>query len=318
MALGAYVTKFTNKLDQLIERETLTSDLNMNGDLLGELSGAGEIKVAKLAMDGLGDYDRAAGFAPGSVTTDWETFKLQYDRGRQFEIDAMDDEERAAIVSANVMAEFERTKVIPEVDAIRFAKMAQNAGTTATGALATPEAALDAVLAGEQAVEDTGANLAQCVLYCTSAVKGLLRKAQNYRIGQGEAPNGTFGTFDDMKLVTVPSDRFASKVQLLDGKTKAEGNDQTAGGYKAADDASAIDFLIVHPSAVAAIQKHQTLRYFAPDVNQGKDAHLWQYRLFHDLLVYENKKALIYAHTAPAADNASVDTAVVGKAKAAK
>ena len=31
-------------------------------------------------------------------------------------------------------------------------------------------------------------------------------------------------------------------------------------------------------------------------MNQEKDAHKWQYRLFHDLLVYEGKKSLIYAH----------------------
>lgn len=314
MALGAYVTKFTDRLDKIIEREALTSDLSMNGDLLGDMTSTGEIKVAKIAMDGLGNYDRAAGFAPGSVTTDWETLKLSYDRGRQFEVDAMDDEERAAIVSANVMAEFERTKVIPEVDAIRFAKLAQGAGTTVAANLTAPDAALDAVLAGEEAVEDTGANLAQCVLYCTSAVKGLLRKAQNYRIGQGEAPNGTFSTFDDMKIVTVPSSRFASKVTLNDGKTSG----QQAGGYKAATDAAAINFLIVHPSAVAAIQKHQTLRYFAPDVNQGKDAHLWQYRVFHDLLVFESQKALIYAHTAAARSASVAGEAKAGTAKAAK
>ena len=100
MALGAYVSKFTDRLDKIIERETLTSDLNMNGDLVGEFAGAGEIKIANIRMDGLGNYDRSGGFAPGSIATNWETYRLEYDRGRQFEIDAMDDEERAAIVSA--------------------------------------------------------------------------------------------------------------------------------------------------------------------------------------------------------------------------
>ena len=297
MALGEYVSKFTTRLDKIIERETLTNDLNMNGELLGDLSDAGEIKVAKLAMDGLANYNRSTGFVAGSITTDWETMKLRYDRGREFEIDAMDDEERAAIVSANAMAEFERTKVIPEVDAIRFATLAGNAGKTVAADLTTSEAALDAVLAGEQAVEDAGADLSRCIFYCTSALKGLLRKAQEYRLGSGENPNGNFKVFDDMKLVTVPAARFQSKLQLLDGTTKG----QEAGGFKAATDAVALNFMIVHPSAAAAIQKHKKLRYFAPDTNQSKDAHKWQYRLFHDLLVYENKKGLVYAHTAAAA-----------------
>lgn len=297
MALGSYVTKFTSNLDKICEREALTTDLTMNQDLVGEVNAAGEVKVAKMAMDGLGNYSRTDGFARGSVTTDWETVKLRYDRGREFEVDAMDDEERAAVVSANVMAEFERTKVIPEVDAVRFAAICANAGGTAAAALTTADAALKAVLAGEQAVEDAGAQLSGCVLYCTSAVKGLLRQAQNYRIGQGEDPNGTFATFDEMKLVTVPSARFQSAVKLYDGKT-TETLDQTAGGFVPDTTAKAINFLIVDPSAVAAIAKHKQLRYFAPETNQAKDAHKWQYRIFHDLFVYENKKPLVYAHTA--------------------
>jgi hypothetical protein len=55
-----------------------------------------------------------------------------------------------------------------------------------------------------------------------------------------------------------------------------------------------INFLVAAPGSATGITKHQTLRYFAPEVNQAKDAHLWQYRLFHDLLVYEQQKALIY------------------------
>lgn len=294
MALGDYVTKFTTKLDEIIERETLTSDLNMNQDLLGEFSDAGEIKVAKVAMDGLANYDRSTGFVAGSVTTEWETFKLRYDRGREFEIDDIDDQERAALVSANLMAQFERTRVIPEVDAVRFATLSQNAGSTVAANLTTADAALKALLAGEQAVEDAGADLSQCILYATSAFKGLLRQAQNYRMDQGQSPDGRFQVFDGMKLVTVPSGRFQTVIDLNDGKTSG----QTEGGFKAGTGSSAINFMLVHPSAVAAIQRHKKLRYFAPDSNQSKDAHLWQYRLYHDLLVYENKKQLIYSHTA--------------------
>lgn len=298
MALGAYVTKFTNRLDKIIERETLTNDLNMNSDLLGELSGAGEIKIAKIAMDGLANYSKTAGFVAGSVTSDWETMKLRYDRGREFEVDALDDEERAAILSANLMAEFERTKVIPEVDAVRFATLAANAGGTAAAALTTADATYKAVATAEEVVEDKGVDLSACIFYCTSAVKRMLREntKQNYRLAQGENPNGNFLMWDEMKIVTVPSARFNDRIKLLDGTTE----DEEAGGFEADTGAKAINFMIVHPSACAAIQKHKKLRYFAPDTNQGKDAHKWQYRLFHDLLVYENKKGLIYCHTAAA------------------
>ena len=67
MALGDYASKFTTRLDKIIERETLTNDLNMNGDLLGEFSGVGEIKIATIAMDGLANYSRENGFVKGRV-----------------------------------------------------------------------------------------------------------------------------------------------------------------------------------------------------------------------------------------------------------
>ena len=71
----------------------------------------------------------------------------------------------------------------------------------------------------------------------------------------------------------------------------------------AATGAVTMDFVLMEKSAAKAIQKHENLRYFAPDVNQAKDAHLWQYRLFHDLFVMDNKRGLIYAYTATAPTN---------------
>lgn len=294
--LGSCVSKFTKRLDQVLEQGPKTSDLNINGDLLGELGDAGEIKIAKIAMDGLGDYNRDDGFPRGGVDLSWETMKLNYDRGREFTIDVIDDEEREKIVSANTMNQFARTKVVPEVDAIRFSTLCSKAGTVEAESLTTAAQGLDAVLTAEEAIEDTGVNLSECILYLTSSVKRLLRESQPWRIGQGEAPNTRFDTFDGMKIVTVPSDRFVSAIELLDGTTSGE----TAGGYKLATAGLALNYMIVHPSAAQAIARHEKLRYFAPDVNQKTDGHLWQYRLYHDLLVYDNRKPLIYASTVPA------------------
>lgn len=297
--LSTVAEKYTARLDQIVCAETKTADLNANQELVGEFVGVGQIRVAKIVMDGLGAYSRANGFPAGDIDLTWETLTLAHDRGREFSIDVMDDEERELLVSANVMAEFARTKVVPEVDAIRFASLAGNAGNTASGSLsaATVE---DAILTAEEAVTEN-ADLEGTVLYMTQAVKNLLRKALPYRIGQGENPSGKFETFDDMKIVTVPQSRFYSAIDLYDGTTVGE----TDGGYvKHASTGGTdvagknINFMLVNPQACAAIQKHEALRYFSPDANQSKEAHKWQYRLFHDLLVYENKADLIYAHVA--------------------
>ena len=290
VTLGDYASKFTTQLDTIIERESLTSDLG-NGGLLGEFTDAGEVKVPDIVVEGLANYSRTDGFVSGSYTFGWQTYKLRYDRGREFSIDILDDEERAKIVSANVMSEFTRTKVIPEMDAVRFATMHEHAGVQKAETITTPEGAVKAVDAAENKMQDIGIDLSDVLLYCTSEFKSLLRAAQNYRMSQGENPNGRFTIYDDMKIVPVPSARFQTKIELLDGTTSSG----KAGGFKAASDAKPINFMLVDPSAALAIQKHQTLRYFAPAVNQKRDAHLWQYRVFHDLLVPKNKKDKIYA-----------------------
>lgn len=289
--LNGAVTKFTTRLDKVVETATVTSDLNINGDLVGEVSNTGEVKIAKLDMQGLANYDRAKGFTAGDVTLGWETIKLEYDRGREFTIDALDDEEHMLVVSANVMNEFARTKVVPEIDAIRFARLDAKAAKKITEELTTPEAALDAVLAAEEHMEGQGVPLTECLLYVSPAVKTLLRKAQPWRMANGEGAVSTdIQTFDGMKLRTVPAGRFFNKIDL---KTSADG-----GFAKASSGGFGLNFQVVHPSACQAIQKHEKLRYFAPDVNQSMDAHKWQYRLHHDLIVFENRADLIYSHNA--------------------
>lgn len=295
-SLGGTVTKFTNRLDKIIEQETKTGFLNINGDLLGEFTGNGEIKLPTIVTQGLGDYDRANGFAPGDASLTWETYKMRYDRGREFSIDAMDDEEHEMLVSANVMGEFARTKVVPEVDALRFALLAAGAGETTTQNITTPEDALDAVLEMEEHFEDMGFEVEGLVLNLTSAMKGLLRKAAPWRIVEGSDPDTRIATFDGMKLNVIPSNRFYTAIDLLDGKTEG----QKDGGYAKASGAKGINFLVAHQSAAVALNKHEKLRYFSPDENQDKDAHKWQYRLFHDLIVYEKQAELIFANIATA------------------
>ena len=294
--LGSAVSKFTARLDKVLEAGTATSDLNMNQDLLGEMRGNGVIEVASIAMDGLADHVRGGGFVPGGVELSWSPYQLEFERDREFSIDVMDDEERELLVSANVMSEFARTKVVPEVDAIRFARLSENAGNAAYEQLTDAGAAMDALDLAEEALQDEGAQLSDCILYCTSSYKTLLKKAQPWRIGQGSTPNRNFDTIDDARIRVVPKDRFSSAIDLLDGR--AEGEEK--GGYKLAEGALSLNFMLLSPAAAAAITKHEKLRYFAPDTNQKDDAHLWQYRLYHDLLVYQSKKGLIYASFAGA------------------
>lgn len=292
--LSNYVDQFTTQLDGVLEAGPLTNDLNMNRDFIGRFTGAGQVEIPTIALQGLGKYERNVGFVDGDITLSWTSYTLKHDRGRQFSIDDVDDEERARIVSANVMGEFARLEVVPEVDAIRFATLAASAsseGTAAAGEISTADAAKKAILDAEEYQDDIGGGThTSCILYCTGSFKRLLREGVPWQFGKGDQPDTDFETFDGMKIVTVPKNRFYTDVELFDGKTDGEAD----GGYAKSASGAAINFMLVNPSCCAAITKHQKLRYFSPDTNQTADSHLWQYRLYHDLLVYKNKAELIY------------------------
>lgn len=295
--LSNCIDKFTTRLDKVIAQETVTGDLNMNQDLVGEMSGNGKIEIATISMDGLATHKRGQGFTKGGISLKWNPYQLEYERDREFDIDVLDDDERAKLVSANVMGEFARTQVVPEVDAVRFAKLAKNAGTTVKKDLSGADETVAALLEAEQCMEDHGVKLSQCLFYHSAATKKLLRLSNKYDLSAGQAPNSNFSTYDEMKMIGVAGDRFYSAIKLLDGTTSGE----EQGGYEKATEGKALNFIVMAPEAAAAISKHEKLRYFSPDVNQSDDAHLWQYRLFHDLIVYAQKKGLIYAHVAETA-----------------
>jgi len=75
-------------------------------------------------MDGLGDYDRNSGYIDGDIALTNETVKFNYERGRKLKTDTIDNEETGGVIMANLSSEFLRTKVVPEVDAVRYATYA--------------------------------------------------------------------------------------------------------------------------------------------------------------------------------------------------
>lgn len=98
-------------------------------------------------MSGLADYDKQTGYALGDVTLDYETKKCDYDRGRMFTVDAMDNIESAGIAFGRLSGEFLRTQVVPELDTWRLAKYAGYASgnNVVTGAIADGKAGIAAI-----------------------------------------------------------------------------------------------------------------------------------------------------------------------------
>ena len=86
---------YSTLLDEAYKLASLTAVLDGPNDLAQEGANANEILIPKMSMSGLADYDKQTGYALGDVTLDYETKKCDYDRGRMFTVDAMDNIESA-------------------------------------------------------------------------------------------------------------------------------------------------------------------------------------------------------------------------------
>ena len=131
MAINTLATAalFQKTLDEAAVREATTGWMEANaGQVI--YNGGAEVKIPKMTLQGMANYDRDKGYTQGSITLEYETRKMTQDRGRKFTLDAMDTNETNFVVNAaGAMAQFQREYVIPEIDAYRISKLASDAIT---------------------------------------------------------------------------------------------------------------------------------------------------------------------------------------------
>ena len=102
--------QITGILDEVYKAASLTSILDGASELVQQGANANELIIPKMSMDGLGDYSKSAGYVNGDVTLTNETVACNFDRGRMFTIDNMDNIETAGVAFGRLAGEFIRTK----------------------------------------------------------------------------------------------------------------------------------------------------------------------------------------------------------------
>ena len=275
-------------LDEVYKNASLTAVLDGANDLVQQGANANELLIPKMSMDGLGDYSKSGGYVQGDVTLQMETVKCNFDRGRMFTVDSMDNIETAGVAFGRLAGEFIRTKVVPELDAFRFAAYAGVSGisTVAAADLATGAAVIAAIAAGADGMDDAEVPTSERYLFITPTLLGLVRDMQTT---QSKAVLDQFAG-----VVKVPQGRFYTAIEQLDGKTSGE----EAGGYAKATGAKNINFMIVHKPAVIQFEKHVVPKIITPEQNQDADAWKFGYRNVSIADAYDNKVAGIYLHKA--------------------
>lgn len=275
-------------LDKIYKNASLTSVLDGNPELVRQGASYNEMIIPKIAMQGLADYSRNGGYVNGDVTLTNETVKCNFDRGRMFQVDSMDNLETAGIAFGQLAGEFLRTKVVPELDAFRFASYAGTTGISkisAGASLTTGEAAIAAIRVGNSKMDEDEVDPNNRYLFITPTLLGLIRDMETTKSKE------VLQNFAGIRK--VPQSRFYTAISQYDGSTSGE----EAGGYvKDSTSGCDINFMIIEKSAVIQFEKHVAPKIITPDQNQNADAYKFGYRNVGIADVYDNKVAGIYLH----------------------
>jgi len=289
---------YQTALDAVYKQAALTSALEAPAEMVRAGMNANEILIPKIALQGLGTYGPNSGFVSGDVTFAYETHTFANNRGRSFQIDRIENMETIDVAFAGVMSQFVRTKVVPEVDAVRFAKLASKAANSATPATLTSSTAMQAIDTGLEVMAEAEVPKERLICYVSPTVYTFLKQSNlitRYFVTNvgTTAVNREVETLDGVPVVVVPQSRFYTVLTLYDGSTGG----QEAGGYiKNASTGKDINFMLVDPAASLAITKTSEPRIFAPEVNQTRDSWKFDYRLYHDIFVPDNVTSGIYCH----------------------
>lgn len=278
-------------LDEIYVTDSKTAILDTVSDRV-EFAGANTVNLFTLDPVGMSDYSRNEGYFAGDVAGEWVPYTLETERGRSYMVDILDNEESKGLAFGGLLSTVEREWIIPEVDAFRFAAYADGASADniQSASLATAADAMAALDAATVALDEAEVPYEGRILFVNPKIYGLIKAGITRFVENGDRNvNYNVDYFNDMRVITVPSKRFNTAVTLNTASLTSD-----AGGFTASG--NAINFMIVHPTAILQVMKHYAPRIFSPAVNQEADAFKLNIRYTHGAWVKSNKTNGIYVH----------------------
>ena len=329
------ITKYLPQaVDKYFAAESKTAVLEQGSKFIDvNFNEAGYVKIASFLMDGLSDYyktqgsvapsnpaDYAAyagnvnagqrdGFEIGGVSVKWEIFRLQYVRGKQFRIDYIENEETAGITIGNAIEEFNRVKVIPEVDATRFSIIADTTSVSLGNMVSETVAANQIISKFNGAFEWLTENevpAEEQIIFVSPSVMTLIRNSTELTkfLTQGDyrAASGidfTVEKYGGRPIIEVPSNRFFTNVLV------------TNNGYRPQTSSKVINFMVVSAKAVIPIRKLEWNKIYGPELSgiAGFHGYIINYLIYHGVVIPENKITGVYVSVSET--NASTKTALL-------
>ena len=283
-------SKFSGELDKIVTQKSVTGFFADN-IFRAKFVGAQTVIVPDINFVGLANYNHDTGFAKGQTTIKQESYTLSKDRGRALQIDREDmDETGIANLAGQVLGEFVRTKVVPEMDAYVISKLAgvaatkehSVAGWEGNEVYSKFTTAVNNVQGragfGEELVAFVDPAFYAALMNSTE----ITRQITVSDFKQGEV-NLKVKSINGVAIIPVAADRMKTAYTFDDA------------GFKAADGAKDIGLLVLPKKGASLVKKTETMRIFTPEQNKDADAYQFNYRLHYDVFVKKSNLDFIEA-----------------------
>ncbi len=266
-----FPVEYLTALDELVEQESFTTRYQVSG---AEFTSTKTIRIPELEIaNGTVAYDRFK--TENTAEIKYASYELDKDVQTAFYIDAVEDINEQHLRLLNVARDFERLKLVPEIDTYFFGKVKANAKTDAKTNI-------------------TAAN-----------IKEELRKARVQMVQNGFTSADLYLSVDALSCLEDSIDRqFAGEGTITD----VVGHYDMFDLFMVPDARLGLDFAVIGggTDTIKHIWKRQVAKTFGPEVNQSGDGTTLQFRWVYGSLCPKNRKGGIYVNKGTAKPDTSV------------
>lgn len=292
MAINSLETakKYTDALDKVVVQKAQTGFFADNV-FKAKFVGAKTVIIPDVDFVGLADYDRDNGFSKAGITVSNSSFTLSKDRGRKLQLDREDmDETGISNLAGQILGEYVRTQVVPEMDAYVISKLAKLAADKSHKTAYSASKAVSQLATAINNVQSRAGYDEELVAFVDSTFYSALMNSAEFTrnivvsdFKKGEI-NIRVKTFNGVSIIPVSDDRMRDTYTFNAG-TEATSSAAATGGFTPASSAGYIRALVIPKKGASLVKKTEVMRIFTPEQNMDADAYVFNYRLYYDLFV---------------------------------